>query len=419
MRGFLFSQSIYRNMKKIIRLNESELVSLVKRTIMENNEDIDIEKIIGTYKGENPFIKDLQHNKIFKGYYLTQKEIEDATKFLEDEKLGTKPKINILKKDKPIDTNSLIQELGTKTYLGIIQSEKNTLFNRILMDKQIKISKPDDEWFEENIKNLLFLKENFKSTKGRMKWLDGETSTFEERVNKLIQKCKNKDYIGFIEENEDRKVWSILNKLDTNYTNWRKLIDIRLNSKDGGGIKGENQIEIIENYFKQRDISEVLPPERLGRFIELNKKLSTNVKKLSFADLDLLDAFGKKNSQTLQEIYNNISHTTNIGNQTESNFLMLLRNVKQPIEIVDFSTPGNVVDTAFGIDCAIKIDGVWFAVQIKAGKFAKNAAQKAFVNYLGINSLSIYERNKRFQFNYFSPSKRDGENLFNENFGLN
>jgi hypothetical protein len=63
-------------MKKIIRLNESELVSLVKRTIMENNEDIDIEKIIGTYKGENPFIKDLQHNKIFKGYYLTQKEIE-------------------------------------------------------------------------------------------------------------------------------------------------------------------------------------------------------------------------------------------------------------------------------------------------------------------------------------------------------
>ena len=404
-------------MKKIIRLTESELVSLVKRTIMENNQDDNIEKMIGTYKGENPIIKGLQH-KIFGGYDLNNKDIEDAIKIFGDEIEFNKPKINILKNEKPKDPNSLLQEKGTETYLDIIRGEKNILFNKILTDKHIKISKPDDKWFEDNIRDLKVLKENFKSSKRKIKWIDGETSTFEERIDKFIDRCEKQDYVGFIEENEDRKVWSILNKIDTNYTNWRKMIDDRLKRNDNG-VSGENQIDIIENYFKQRPLSDVLPGDRLSKFMELQKKLSTNVKTLSFADLDLLEAFGKKNSEKLQNIMNNITHTTNLGNESEVKFLTLLRNAKEPnIEIVDFSTPGNVVDMAFGIDCAVKLNGIWCAVQVKAGKYAKNAAQKSFINYLGLNSISIYERNKRYQFNYFSPTKTDGDNFFNEDFGI-
>jgi hypothetical protein len=402
-------------MKRKILLSESNLVSLVKFIIKETSEDMDIEKIVGTYKGNNPIIKDLQFNKIYKGINLTDEDIKIVKQSLQDE---PKPTVDILKTEKPVDVNSLLQKKGTKTYLDIIKGEKNKLFNRILIDKHIKISQPDDRWFQDNIRDLEFLKKSFASSKGKMRWLDGSYETFSERINRLIERCRKKEYIGFIEENEDRKVWSILNKIDTNYSNWRKLIDDRL-GKVNNGISGTNQVEVIENYFEQRSLDEVLPPERLTKFLELQEKLSTNIKTLSFAELDLLDAFGKKNSPTLQEIYNNISRTTNIGNETEADFLMLLRNCKEPnIEIVDFSTPGNVVDTAFGIDSAIKINGVWFAVQIKAGKFARNSAQKSFINNLGINSLSIFKKNNMFQFNYFSPTNKETEKSFNEDFGI-
>jgi hypothetical protein len=405
-------------MKKIIRLSESELVSLVKRTIMEDNKKDDIVTKVGYYKGKNPFLLSL-YLKTYDGYNLTDEEIIKAEKEFEKEESIDKSKVNMLKIEKPIDPNSLIQKKGVKTYLDIIGGEKNILFNTILSDKNIKISKPDDKWFEDNIRDLKILKDNFKSSEGLIKWMDGEESTFEKRIDEFLNKCKKKDFVGFIEEYGKNKVWSDLNKIDTHYTNWRIMMDDRLKRIDNG-ISGKNQIETIENYFKQRPLSDVLPANRLSKFMELQKKISTNVKSLSFADLDLMEIFGKKNSEKLQNIINNITHTTNIGNQSEVKFLTLLRNAKEPKieEIVDFSGPGNIVDMAFGIDCAVKIDGVWYAIQVKGGKSAKNKAKGAKINKLGINSLSIYERNRMYQFNYFSPSKKDGDNFFNEDFGV-
>jgi hypothetical protein len=62
-------------MKKIIRLTESELVSLVKRTIMEDDKmKLDIQSDILTYQGTN---KDL----------LKFKYILDNVGFLNDDKI--------------------------------------------------------------------------------------------------------------------------------------------------------------------------------------------------------------------------------------------------------------------------------------------------------------------------------------------
>jgi len=333
-----------------------------------------------------------------------------------DEDMNIEKKVDVYNGKSP---NSSMQNLGTKTYLDIIRGEKNKLFNKILQDKHFKISTPDEKWFEENIENLNLIKKIFKSSKGKINWRDGDYLTFEEKVNYLIKRCEKKDYIGFIEENEDRKVWSLLNKLDTNYTNWESMINNRLTGKNSETIDGPDRLEVINNYFKQRPLSDILPSDRLINFKEIEIKIGTNISTLSYADLDLLDAFGRKNSENFEKIYNTISHSTNIGNEVEDRFLTFLRNKKDVnLEIIDFSSPGSVVDTAFGIDCAIKINGIWYAIQIKAGKNSKNSAQKSFINNLGINSLSIYERNRNNQFNYFSPSKKEGENNFNEDFGF-
>ena len=356
------------NLKKI-RLSESELISLIQKVIKETEEDMNTEKKVGNYNGKSEL--------------------------------------------------SLMQNLGTKTYLDIIRGEKNKLFNRILQDKHFKISTPDEKWYEDNIENLNLIKKIFKSSKGRLSWRDGDYLTFEEKIDSLIERCNRREYVGFIEENEDRKVWSILNKLDTNYTNWESMINNRLMGGYKKTIDGSDRTEVINNFFKQRPLSDILPSDRLINFKELEIKLGTNIKTLSYADLDLLETFGKKNSKEFQDIYNTISYSTNIGDELETKFLTYLRNKKDSsLEIIDFSSPGSIVDTAFGIDCAIKLHGIWYAVQIKAGSNSKNTAQKSFINNLGINSLSIYERNKNYEFNYFSPTKKEGENNFNEDFGF-
>lgn len=349
-------------MKKI-RISESELISLIKKVINETEEDMD-------------------------------------TQYKEKKAL-----------------NGLMQELGTKTYLDIIRGKKNSLFSKILENKHIKISTPDDTWYQENIDNLKDIKKIFKSSLSKINWRDGDYLAYNEKIDKLIQRCENKEYVGFIEENADRKVWSILNKIDTNYSNWESMITNRLLTPGGGEIDGNNRREVIENFFKQRPLSDVLPPSRLINFNEYEKNLGTKINTISYAELDLIEAFGKKNSEKLESIYEKIKYTTKMGDELESKFLIHLRNSKKPdLKIIDFSTPGSVVDTAFGIDCAVFINGVWFAVQVKAGESGKDTAKSAYVHKLGINSISIYEMNGDFY--YYTPKNQSELNNFNEDFGI-
>lgn len=349
-------------MKKI-RLSESEFISLIRKVIKETEEDMD-------------------------------------TQYKEKKAL-----------------NGLMQELGTKTYLDIIRGNKNILFSKILENKHIKISTPDETWYKENIDNLKDIKKIFKSSLGEISWRDGDYLTYNEKIDKLIQRCVNKEYVGFIEENADRKVWSILNKIDTNYSNWESMINSRLRIPGGGEIDGSNRREVIQNYFKQRPLSDVLPPNRLINFNQYEKNIGTKINTISYAELDLIEAFGKKNSEKLESIYEKIQFTTKMGDELESKFLTHLRNSKKPdLKIIDFSTPGSIVDTAFGIDCAIFINGVWYAVQVKAGESGKDTAKSAYLHKLGINSISIYEKDNTFY--YYTPSKMSGENNFNKDFGF-
>jgi hypothetical protein len=349
-------------MKKI-RLSESELISLIKKIIKETDEDMSTE-------------------------YKERKS-----------------------------NNALIQNLGTKTYLDIIKGQKHSLFSKILEDKHIKISTPDEEWYQDNIDNLKYVKNTLKSSKGSISWRDGDNLTFQEKIDYLIKKCQNKEYVGFIEENEDRKVWSLLNKIDTNYSNWESMINDRLMRKEEGGIDALSRRESIEKFFKQRPLSEIFSPARYINFKEYEKTLNTKITTISYAELDLLEAFGKKNSEKLESIFSKIRFTTKIGDELELKFLTHLRNSEKPdLKIVDFSSPGSVVDTALGIDCMIYINGEWCAVQIKGGKSGKDSAKTAFIHSLGINSISIYETNNDFY--YYTPTKMNGENNFNEDFGF-
>jgi hypothetical protein len=312
--------------------------------------------------------------------------------------------------------NSLMQELGTKTYLDIIKGQKNAIFSKILEDKHIKITSPDDNWYKDNIENLKDIKGIFKSSKSEISWLDGNVSSFDERIEYLIKKCENKEYIGFIEENENKKVWSLLNKIDTNYSNWDSMIKDRLLRKDGG-IDDVNKTNVIHKYFKQRPLSDVLHPNRLINFREYEKNLINKINTISYAEYDLLNAFAKKNSEKLESIFEKIKFTTNLGDKLESKFLTHLRNSKKPsLKIIDFSTPGSIVDTVFGIDCIIYFDGIWYAIQVKGGESGKNRAKNAFVHNLGINSLSIYETNNDFY--YYTPSNKNSGNNFKKDFGI-
>jgi len=350
-------------MTKKIRLSESELISLIKKVIKETDEDMNTE-------------------------YKERKS-----------------------------NNALIQNLGTKTYLDIIKGEKHSLFSKILEDKHIKISTPDEEWYQDNIDNLIYVKNILKSSKGNISWRDGDNLSFYQKIDTLIEKCRNKEYVGFIEENEDRKVWSLLNKIDTNYSNWESMINDRLMRKEEGGIDGLNRREAIENFFRQRPLTEILPPNRYINFKEYEKNLNTKINTITYAELDLLEAFGKKNSEKLELIFEKIKYTTQIGDELELKFLTHLRNSKKPdLKIIDFSSPGSVVDTALGIDCIIYVNGEWFAVQIKGGKSGEDSAKTAFIHNLGINSISIYEINNNFY--YYTPSKMSGENNFNKDFGF-
>lgn len=316
--------------------------------------------------------------------------------------------IDMTKIEKSISLNDLIIGLGKETYFNLLNSDKSKLYNAILeKNEEIRIGKPSDEWFENNIRNLNIIKDNFPSSKW-VNWSDGPSMPFDSKIYQLIGKCQSKDIIGILEGGD----WSPLNKLDTHYTNWRDMMDKRM--KDKFKIEGETQEEIVRNYFLQRDLKKVLTSKNFSQLQEINSLLGTEVQTMSYAEIDLLQAFAEKEKTKINSIKDKIFTTTERGNSSEEKFLGLIRHFN--IEYVDFSFPGSLVDTILGIDCIVKLNGTWYAVQVKS---SEQNARKAKINSLGINSISIYENWKGEElWCYFSPNKKEGINYLRRDFNI-
>jgi hypothetical protein len=199
-----------------------------------------------------------------------------------------------------------------------------------------------------------------------------------------------RDFWGFIEGNE----WSILNKINTNYTNWSKLIAKR--DKDGDLGEYISPKEKVLNYFKERPIEEI---HDLSEFDEEQKRIiKTKVPTFSFADEDIItilrSAENPDEDYDFNKMRNRIMSTTDKGDNAENNFIAWLKlNGIPNSDIRVFSSYGNLVDITFQCDLMVKLNDKWVPIQVKSSD--KTTGSK-LLNY-GIGGILVYPAPKKIR----------------------
>jgi len=398
--------------------NETEFNydSFIENILKEETERIDVEKKLKSYTGDIKILGDLLQ-KLQKGVSLSDEEIEVAKKELEifqkqKTTMNNTPNISKLIKSSR-DLQSKVKSLGIKTYKDLIRTDKKILLNTLLENTKFRIDTPNEAWYQRNIDDLEILRSRFKSSVGNIRWSDGSISTFDEKITEMINKCKNKDFFGILEKDGDEDVWSITNKLDTNYSNWAEMIEDR---QKEGLISGLNYDDLISEYFRQRPIDESITDNELrDKIKDIKKNKNVSVNTFSFAESDIIEAFEDESSPKLKNIFNRLSSTTREGDYVEENFKKLITSFPKYVEdLHDFSSWGNIVDMVFGIDLIVKLNGTEYAVQVKKDQ---RHAENAFIRKLGINYVIIYPSPSgkgKYYFGYISPKQPGGD--FTEDF---
>lgn len=398
--------------------NETEFNydSFIENILTEETERIDVEKKLKSYTGDIKILGDLLQ-KLQKGVSLSDEEIEVAKKELEifqkqKTTMNNTPNISKLIKSSR-DLQSKVKSLGIKTYKDLIRTDKKILLNTLLENTKFRIDTPNEAWYQRNIDDLEILRSRFKSSVGNIRWSDGSISTFDEKITEMINKCKNKDFFGILEKDGDEDVWSITNKLDTNYSNWAEMIEDR---QKEGSISGSNYDDLISEYFRQRPIDESITDNELrDKIKDIKKNKNVSVNTFSFAESDIIEAFEDESSPKLKNIFNRLSSTTREGDYVEENFKKLITSFPKYVEdLHDFSSWGNIVDMVFGIDLIVKLNGTEYAVQVKKDQ---RHAENAFIRKLGINYVIIYPSPSgkgKYYFGYISPKQPGGD--FTEDF---
>jgi hypothetical protein len=304
--------------------------------IYESNEDI-IQKL-RDYNGTSNFINSVK-SQIERG--LSQRQIDAV-------------KNSLLPEDNWNDINDIIKNKGIELYNNIINSNKKDLFK----NKSL-VSQPSDDWYNKNLIDLdkFYLK------------LKKPPEDITIKYNRIKTKLKNKEYYGFIEDGN----WSILNKFNTNYTLWRKLIDeTYINSK-------LTFLEKINDFFNQKPISEIFPNSK-SEFEKLKKENNIDIKTFSLAEKEIIKDINSNSSQKIVDV---INKTTGEGNETENKFKKYLGDK----DIVDFSSPGNIVDMEFNVDLMVHDPEGWIPIQVKSNK---EEAKKCPLLKTGINGIAVY-----------------------------
>lgn len=329
---------------------------LIRFIIREETSD-DVELQVMTYSGDNPKIKRLKE-KIYYGKYLTDEEKKYAKHFfMGDEKMNEEDFLESLASHK-----KEIISLGDKTYIEFVRGTKRLL----IKNSSIKVSKPDETWIKSNIKDLEFFRDNLVFSEKRFKFANGTMSIGDE-IEVLLDRLHRRNFVGFVEESGEKKEWSILNKINSNYTNWYELILDR----EKQGALGSNTVPVkdkIHDYFEQQEYSR----EDVGMTEDeytFNKRLFPT---LSLADLDIASSINsseglENKSEKLSKIIQNLKNSTEAGDNTEKNFIdYLIQKRYGGDKIKSFSSPGNLVDVTFQTDLMILGKDGWVPVQVKS-----------------------------------------------------
>jgi len=377
----------------------SEDFEKYKQLLNENLEISDDEMIglIKNYTGSNKMINDFKRKTTI-GQNFTDKQKEAAKDFFVREKLSHTISAQL---DPVNPLGREVIRLGIDTYVNLIKSAKKHLF-KTRDDLTIKVGTPGPAWIERNIHDLTELNEKLseKSLSKQIELPSGEVTTIKSKVEQILETLENDPdaYPGFIENGE----WSIVNKLDTNYSNWFRILG-ELDSK--GKLKGSNPRQKVENFFKQVPVTEILIPQKVENLMAIEKEFGIEIPTLSQADFEILKEYNKD----FLNIKKRLMNSTVRGDKNENNITGTIKlfsgGAITDSDIIHFSSHGNRVDQVFGIDMLVYMyvpsfgdEKRWVPVQAKSDK---PSANKSILLKFDIGGISIFPtKNPEIMGNY-------------------
>jgi hypothetical protein len=286
--------------------------------------------------------------------------------------------------------HDLIKNLGTKTYNQLIRSKKRIMLQN---NEKVKVGQPERNWILENVRDLIFFKKNINDTNKKFDFPDRAIPlTITEECNKLIRQLGARDFFGFVEKND----WSILNRINTNYTNWIKLIA----KKDvEGKLVGRTVTDKVNDYFTEKPIETVVD---LSEYDSRDRDMiKSGVPKLSLADFDIISllilADNSESDYDYKRMVERIKKTTEKGENAERQFMSdLISNGIPKENIKNFSSYGNLVDITFQCDLMVKFKDEWVPIQIKSSQ----SAYSKLLSY-DIGGILVYPAEKKRNCGYW------------------
>jgi len=367
--------------------------------------DAQVVELIRNYQGDNKFINDLKKKVIF-NKPLTVPQSDAAKDFFVRDRLSTTIESQL---DPSKKLGKEVIKLGIETYLDIIKSCKKNLFIS-RQDLTVRISTPGPEWVQRNIQDLTNFKEKLsEETLSKVIELPNETTTIGAKVEEIINTLENDPsaYPGFIENNGD---WSILNKLDTHYSNWYRILG-ELDYKKK--LVGNTPQKKVENFFKQVPVEQILTPDKVEAVKEIETAFNCQIPTLSQADYEILLDFNKD----FFNIKRRLIKSTERGDKNENNIKGTMKifsgGAITDNDILHFSSHGNRVDQVFGIDMLVYMylpsygeEKYWVPIQAKSDK---SAANRSMLLKFDIGGISVFPtRNPEIAGNYGYLTVKNG-----------
>jgi hypothetical protein len=365
----------------------------------------DIKELIKNYTGTVKIINDFK-SKVILGSELTPKQKESAKDFFIREKLSKTIMSNL---DPSNDLGRYITKKGIETYLDLIKSGKKHLF-KPREDLTIKVGTPSPEWVNRNINDLVEFRKNLPETSllAKFELVGGEEITLKDKIDEILNTLRNDPnaYPGFIENGE----WSIVNKLDTNYTNWFRILG---ELDEEGSLKGNTPKEKVELFFKQFPVESMLPSQKVENLKEIERRFGVKIPTLSQADYEILREFNKD----FLNIKKRLINSTIKGDRNEQNikgvFKLFSGGSIRENDIIDFSSHGNRVDQVFGVDMMIHMylppngeEKYWVPIQAKSDK---SQANRSNLLKFDIGGIAIFPtRNPEINGGYGYLTVRNG-----------
>ena len=371
------SDLITRQLKK--SLNESLDVS-----------DEELNNLLRSYEGSNNFINDLKGKIVF-NKQLTQKQKDAGKDFFIKEKLNKTllPNLNL-----GTDLGKTIIKKGIETYVDLITSGKKHLF-KSREDLNTKIGTPGPDWIKRNVVDLEELRNKLspESLSKNIKFPNGVETSINSIITDIINRLKTnpESYPAFIEKNGE---WSIINKLDTQYTNWFRLI---AEADYYNRLKGATSEEKVNSFFKQVPIKDLIDSKKVENLKIIENLFDVKIPTLSRADLEILIEYNKD----FLNIKKRLLVSSEKGDKVEGNIRGSLKifsnNAITDSDIIDFSSPGNRVDQVFGIDMIVNMyvpafseEKYWVPIQVKSNK---DRAKFSILLSYGIGGISAAPTN--------------------------